>query len=210
MSPSWPYFIAANQFVLNLNLNLILIAEMIEPILDGFILLSAVKLPWNLYHAGSNHLSFRGRKTVLRPKLVPRLFFFAPSCRGELWSEKADGLGLRQRIVKIQSQNRPKRNAILDLRLQLMVRPVVAGIQNYDLEPESNTKRLSACVGLWLLVSNTVARVWPNSCQLALPSASQSCWPQELSVDDERNHPIFNDQWANSSNKWAENDSNIL
>ena len=33
-----PYFIAANKFVLNINLNLILIAEMIEPILDGFIL----------------------------------------------------------------------------------------------------------------------------------------------------------------------------
>ena len=32
-----PYFIAANKFVLNINLNLILIAEMIEPILDGFI-----------------------------------------------------------------------------------------------------------------------------------------------------------------------------
>ena len=104
MNPSRPYFIAANTFVLNINLNLILIAEMIESILDGFILLSAVTLPWNCYHAGSNHLSFRGRKTVLRPKLVPRLKkFFAPSCRGELWSEKADGLGLRQRIVKTQS-----------------------------------------------------------------------------------------------------------
>ena len=32
-----PYFIVANQFVLNINLNLILITEMIEPILDGFI-----------------------------------------------------------------------------------------------------------------------------------------------------------------------------
>ena len=32
-----PYFMAANKFVLNTNLNLILIAEMIEPILDGFI-----------------------------------------------------------------------------------------------------------------------------------------------------------------------------
>ena len=32
-----PYFIAAHQFVLNINLNLILITEMIEPILDGFI-----------------------------------------------------------------------------------------------------------------------------------------------------------------------------
>ena len=55
-----PYFIAANKFVLNINLNLILIAEMIEPIFDGFILLSAVRLPWNRYHAGTNHLPFRG------------------------------------------------------------------------------------------------------------------------------------------------------
>ena len=60
--PSRPYVIAANKFVLNTNLNLILITEMIQPILDGFILLSAVRLPWNRYHAGSNHFSFQGRK----------------------------------------------------------------------------------------------------------------------------------------------------
>ena len=75
---------------------------------------------------------------------------------GELWSEKADGLGLRQRIVKTQSQNRQKRNAILNLKLKLMVRQIVAGIQNHDLEPESNIKRLSAGIGLWLLVSNSL------------------------------------------------------
>ena len=71
-----------------------------------------------------------------------------------MWPEKADGLGLRLSIVKTQSQNRQKRNATLDLKLQLMVRPVVAGIQNHDLEPESNIKRLSVCIGLPLLASN--------------------------------------------------------
>ena len=104
MNPSRPYFIAANKFVLNINLNLILIAEMIGPIFDGFILLSAVRLPWNRDHAGSNHFPFLSRKTGLRPKLVPRLQkFFTPSCRGELRAEKPDGLGIRQRIVKTQS-----------------------------------------------------------------------------------------------------------
>ena len=123
INPSWPYLITANKFVLNINLNPILIAEMIELILDGFILLSGVRLLWDHYHAGSNHWSFRGRKTVLRPKWVPRLKkFFAPSCRGELWPEKADGLGIRQRIVKTQSENRQKRNAILDLKLKLIGR----------------------------------------------------------------------------------------
>ena len=68
MNPSWLYFIAANKFVLNINLNLILTAEMIEDILDGFILLSGVTLPWNLYHAGINHWSFRGLQTVFRPR----------------------------------------------------------------------------------------------------------------------------------------------
>ena len=104
MNPSRPYFIAADTFVLNSNFNLILIAEMIEPILDGFILLSAVRLPGNRYHAGSNRLSFRGRKTVLMPKLAPQLKkFFTPAGRSELWPEKPDGLGLRQRMVKTQS-----------------------------------------------------------------------------------------------------------
>ena len=37
MNPSRFHFIAANKSVLNINLNLILITEMIEPILDGFI-----------------------------------------------------------------------------------------------------------------------------------------------------------------------------
>ena len=121
-----------------------------------------------------------------------------------MWSEKADGLGLRPRIVKIQSQNRPKRNVILDLKRQLMVRPVVAGIQNHDLEPEPNIKRLSACMdfGSW---SRTVARVWPNCCQLtlwlslssgerlwsscsnAVCQSKKFCWPQDQSVDDELN-----------------------
>ena len=121
-----------------------------------FILFSAVRPPWNHYHDGISHWSFRVRKTVWRPKLVPRLKkFFAPSCRGELWSEKPAGLGLRQRIIKRQSENRPKRNTILNLKLQLMVRPVVAGIQNHDLEPESNIKRISAGIGPWLLVSHS-------------------------------------------------------
>ena len=37
MNSNRPYFVAANQFVLSINHNLILIAEMIELILDGFI-----------------------------------------------------------------------------------------------------------------------------------------------------------------------------
>ena len=67
----------------------------------------------------------------------------------------------------VEKPDRLKRNAILDLKLQLMVRPVVAGIQNHDLEPEPNIKRLSACMdfGSW---SRTVARVWPNCCQVTL------------------------------------------
>ena len=42
INPSWPYLITANKFVLNINLNPILIAEMIELILDGFIHFSLV------------------------------------------------------------------------------------------------------------------------------------------------------------------------
>ena len=123
-----------------------------------------------------------------------------------LLSEKLDGLGLRQRIVKTQSQNRQKRNTTLDLKLQLMVRPVVAGIQNHDLEPESNTKRFSAGIGLPLLVSNgrqslaklllvdylvkfnyRVAAV-VELFKTSLP-VKKSCWPQDQSLDDELNHP---------------------
>ena len=207
MNPSRFHFIAANKSVLNINLNLILITEMIEAILDGFILLSAVKLLWNRYYAGSNHLSFRGRKTVLRPKVVQRLKkFFALSYRSELKSEKADGFGIRHSIVKTQSQNRQKRNTTLDLKLQLMVRPVVAGIQHHDLEPESNTKRFSAGIGLPLLVSNgrqSLAKLPPvdylvkfNSRVAAVVElfknrlpVKKSCWLQDLSLDDKLNHP---------------------
>ena len=137
----------------NINLNLILIAEMIEPILDGFILLFTVRLLWDHYHAGSNHWSLSGPKNRLEAENAPTTEkVFCPVLPGALEVEKPDRL---------------KRNAILDLKLQLMVRPVVAGIQNHDLEPEPNIKRLSACMdfGSW---SRTVARVWPNCCQVTL------------------------------------------
>ena len=77
MNRSRRYFIAANKFVLNINVNMILIAEMIYAILlhpacigvflaflviipifgdiailDGFILISGVTLLWNRYNAG--------------------------------------------------------------------------------------------------------------------------------------------------------------
>ena len=132
--------------------------------------------------------------------------FFAPSCRSELKSEKADGFGIRHSIVKTQSQNRQKRNTTLDLKLQLMVRPVVAGIQNHDLEPESNTKRFSAGIGLPLLVSHgrqSLAKLPPvdylvkfNSRVAAVVElfknrlpVKKSCWLQDLSLDDKLNHP---------------------
>ena len=110
-------------------------------------------------------------------------------------------------MVKIQSQNRPKRNAILDLKLQLMVRQIVAGIQNHDLEPESNIKRLSPGIRLPLLVANGrqsfLAKLLPVDSlvkfkqrvaavvqlfKTSLP-VEKFCWPQELSLDDELNHP---------------------
>ena len=84
-----------------------------------------------------------------------------------------------------------------------MVRQVVAGIQNHDLEPESNIKRLSAGIGLWLLVSNglqSLAKLLPvdylvkfNQRVVQLFKTSRpvkkSCWLQDLSLDDKLNHP---------------------
>ena len=87
-----------------------------------------------------------------------------------------------------------------------MVRQVVAGIQNHDLEPESNIKRLSVCIGLWLLVSNghqSLAKLLPVDplvkfkqrvaavvvlFKTSLP-VKKSCWLQYLSLDDKLNHP---------------------
>tara|TARA_B100001245_G_C22639252_1_gene314458 strand:- start:237 stop:530 length:294 start_codon:yes stop_codon:yes gene_type:complete len=86
------------------------------------------------------------------------------------------------------------------------VRPVVAGIQNHDLEPESNIKRLSVCIGLWLLVSNghqSLAKLLPVDPLVKFKQRvaavvvlfknrlpiKKSCWPQDLSLDDGLNHP---------------------
>ena len=83
---------------------------------------------------------------------------------------------------------------------------MIAGIQNHDLEPESNIKRLSAGIGLWLLVSNgrqSLAKLPPvdylvkfNSRVAAVVElfknslpVKKSCWHQDQSVDDELNHP---------------------
>ncbi|MAT79059.1 hypothetical protein CMK14_28510 [Candidatus Poribacteria bacterium] len=87
-----------------------------------------------------------------------------------------------------------------------MVRPVVAGIQNHDLEPESNTKRFSAGIGLPLLVSNgrqSLAKLllvdylvkfnYRVAAVVELFKTSRPvtkfCWPQNQFVDDELNHP---------------------
>jgi hypothetical protein len=61
-----------------------------------------------------NNLSFLGRKTVLRPKIVQlRKKFFDQSCLDQLLSEKSDGLSIRHRIVKTQTEKTQNRNAIL-------------------------------------------------------------------------------------------------
>ena len=138
----------------------------------------------------------------------------------------AFGLVLRLRMYRQDSKpDRQKRNAILDLKLRLMVRPVVAGIQNHDLEPEPNIKRLSACIGLWLLVSNglhSLAKLLPVDSlvkfnqrvavvvklfKTCLP-VKKSCWPQDQSVDDELNHPNLTVKEL-TPNKWAENCTNL-
>ena len=105
-----------------------------------------------------------------------------------------------------------------------MIRQVVAGIQNHDLEPESNIKRLSTGIGLWLLVSNgrqSLAKLLPVDSlvkfkqrvaavvvlfKTSLP-VKKSCWLQGQSLDDELNHPnlIANELIL----KWAENCTNL-
>ena len=87
-----------------------------------------------------------------------------------------------------------------------MVRPVVAGIQNHDLEPESNSKRLSAGIGLWLLVSNgrqSLTKLLPVDSLVKFKQrvaavvelfktsrpVKKSCGLQDLSLGDELNHP---------------------
>ena len=55
------------------------------------------------------------------------------SCPGELSSEKPDGLGIRHHIVKTQTEKTHQRNAILYLKLTLIVREVVPGIKNHDI-----------------------------------------------------------------------------
>ena len=154
-----------------------------------------------------NNLSFLGRKTVLRPKIVQlRKKFFDQSCLDQLLSEKSDGLSIRHRIVKTQTEKTQNRNAILDLKLQLIVREVVSEIKTHDLEHESNIKRLPFCIGLWLFVSNhlkSLAKLLPvdylvqfnqrvaavvKLFQTSLP-IKKSCWHHNQSFDGELNHP---------------------
>ena len=86
-----------------------------------------------------------------------------------------------------------------------MVRQVVAGIQNHDLEPESNIKRLSTGIGFWLLVSNgrqSLAKLLPVDYlvkfkqrvaavavlfKTSLP-VKKSCLHHDQSFDDELNN----------------------
>ena len=93
---------------------------MIEPILDRFILCSAVRRALEPLLCWQQLLVLSGLKTCFEAEISSMTEnFFAPSCQGELWSEKADGLGIRHRIVEAQNQNKQKGNAILDPKLKL-------------------------------------------------------------------------------------------
>ena len=108
-------------------------------------------------------------------------------------------------IVKTQTEKTHKRNAILYLKLKLIVREVVQGIKNHDLEHEYNIKRLSACIGLSLFVSNCLksfAKLLPvdyfvqfnqrvaavvELFKTSLP-VKKSCLHHDQSFDDELNN----------------------
>ena len=87
-----------------------------------------------------------------------------------------DGLGIGLCIVKTQSQNRQKRNAILDQKLKLIGRQVVQEfrIMIWNLSLTSKGFRSVLDFGSW---SRAVARVWPNCCQLTLWLSLSSRWP---------------------------------
>ena len=87
-----------------------------------------------------------------------------------------DGLGIGLCIVKTQSQNSQKRNAILDLKLKLIGRQVVQEfrIMISNLSLTSKGFRSVLDFGSW---SRAVARVWPNCCQLTLWLSLSSGWP---------------------------------
>src|SRR4030042_2171118 len=174
------HLIAANQFMLHIHIDMILITVVVLSVLLGpariRILLPLLLLTpvfWNLSlldpliffptvpllryrnDTGVYNLPFAGRETLLakiRFKLV-KSFFNHPSF-GQLLSKQPNGLGVRNVISQRQIQEPHKRETISNLKLRLLVRKIVQRLKNQDLEHQHDVKGFSTRIGFALFVSH--------------------------------------------------------
>src|SRR5512135_1316596 len=180
MDRCWRHLIIANQFMLHIYTDMILIAVVVLSVLLGptgigifltFLLLApvlrslslfdlpvlfpAIALPGSLHYAGVDDLAFPGRKTFLLKKDFK--FLKQPldqSALRQLLPEQPNGLLIRHRISQRQIQKPHERYPIPNLKFDLFVRKVVQRLKHKHLEHQNDVEGLSASVGFAFFVPN--------------------------------------------------------
>src|SRR4030043_682702 len=180
MNRSRRHLIAANQFMLHIHINMILIAVVVLSILlgpagigillplllltpvfwnlsllDPLIFFTTVPLPRYRNNAGVYNLPFPGREALfakIRFKLL-KGFLNHPNL-GQLLPKQPEGLGIRNVISQRQIQKPHKRETIPNLKLRLLVRQIVQRLKNHHLDHQHDVKGFSTRVGFALFVSH--------------------------------------------------------
>jgi len=115
------------------------------PVLYLLIFVTAVALFRRRHYGRVYYLAFP-RAEALFPQETVELFkeFFLKAKFAELLPEKPYRLGVGHSAVEVKVKKTHERNAVFDLVLKRIVREVVEGLQNEDLEHQHHIERLAS------------------------------------------------------------------
>src|SRR5512139_1037380 len=178
MDRRWRYLIIPNQFMLDVYIDMILVAVVVLsvllgptsidillaffllapilwslPLFDPLVLLPTIALPGSLHNAGVHNLPFPSRESFLSKKGIK--FLKQPLNQSglcQLLPKQPDGLLIRHRIAEAQIQKPHERYSVPNLKFDLFVRKVVQRLKHKHLEHQNNVKGLSAGVGFAFFV----------------------------------------------------------
>jgi len=116
-------------------------------LLDLLVLLAPVSISRHVHQAGIDDLTAFGQKAGL-PQLPIKSIeqLFHQPMTGQLLPEQPEGLGIRYAILRCKPQKTLERQAIPHLKLGLVVRKVVQGLQHQHLEHPHRIPGLAACM----------------------------------------------------------------
>lgn len=179
--------ISANQLVLNIHDNMILVAEralamLLDPTSIGILLallvllpiggnfsgldlcvfLSTIALLGHAYDAGVNNLALSRLKATFSKMAVKLLKQFVDDARRyQVFSESPHRRCVRHLTAQMESKKPAERVTVEYLKLQRLVREVVQGLEDQNLEHQDNVIRFGPGGG-FLLLAPGFLKLWPK------------------------------------------------